>query len=184
MPMIIHKMQIFSEKKVLRNTSPVLKLRKLQNLYSTKLNQAAVAVAVVSLQDPKVPNESKWLPVKLSPRNARKLAIKKNKETRIILFGKKVSKIQTFTSNSPLKMVEFLCRHSPHLSFCPWAHPDPSYHSCSRMMWGWSTLKEASLNAWSDWLLIFIDPGVSTWITPRKINVEHNNEGLEDHFPF
>lgn len=24
---------------------------------------------------------------------------------------------------------------------CPWAHPDPSYHSCSRMMWGWSTLK-------------------------------------------
>ena len=24
----------------------------------------------------------------------------------------------------------------------------------------------------------------TSWVSPRKINMEHNNEGLEDHFPF
>ena len=75
-------------------------------------------------------------------------------------------------------MVEFLLRHSPHLSFRPWAHPDPSYHSCSRMMWGWSTLNsqktdqkeevlQGSFVKCMEWLA-FIDPGVSTWITPSE----------------
>lgn len=79
MPMIIHKMQILKKKKSWEIPLPYWN-SVFQNLYSTSAEPSRCSCGRGSLQDPKVPNESKWLPVKLSPRNARKLAIKKNKD--------------------------------------------------------------------------------------------------------
>ena len=62
---------------------------------------------------------------------------------------------------------------------CPWAHPDPSYHSCSRMMWGWSTLKKQKTDQKEEvWQGSFVKcmeltgfywpRSFPTWITPSE----------------